>query len=145
MSAPYFGTLMFPAFPAQFGAEIEGDLVGTIADFVVASPYRACGNLLNGPKIRGKIALVERSECMFVEKARNVQNAGGVGVIIVDHVENTSANESSIFAMSGDGQTDVTIPVVFLFSTEGRALKNLLFSNGGLKVRIGEATLAPCE
>lgn len=145
MSAPYFGTLMFPAFPAQFGSEIEDDLVGTIADIIVASPYRGCGNLLNGNKIRGKIALVERSDCMFIEKARNVQNAGGVGIIIVDHVVDTSANESMIFAMSGDGQNDVTIPAMFLFSKEGRALKSLLLSSGGLKVRMGEETLAPSK
>lgn len=53
------------------------------ASLAVAQPYRACQNLKNKEEIRGKLVLLERGECMFVEKVRNVQAAGGLGAIIV--------------------------------------------------------------
>lgn len=49
----------------------------------MAQPFRACHPLENIGEISGQIAVVERSDCMFVEKVANVQRAGGIGVIIV--------------------------------------------------------------
>lgn len=31
----------------------------------------------------GKIALIQRGQCMFAEKARNIQNAGAIGGIVI--------------------------------------------------------------
>lgn len=57
--------------------------VEVIGELVVAEPYRACGDLKNKNHVRGKLVLLERGDCMFVEKTRNVQIAGGIGAIIV--------------------------------------------------------------
>ena len=34
----------------------------------VADPLRVCGDLLNPLRLRGRIAILERGDCMFVEK-----------------------------------------------------------------------------
>lgn len=33
-----------------------------------ASPIKACGKLENGEEVKGKIVILERGECMFIEK-----------------------------------------------------------------------------
>jgi hypothetical protein len=38
----------------------------------VADPLRVCGDLLNPERLRGRIAIVERGDCMFVEKVSDV-------------------------------------------------------------------------
>jgi mannosidase alpha-like ER degradation enhancer 3 len=34
----------------------------------VADPLRVCGDLLNPERLSGRIAIMERGDCMFVEK-----------------------------------------------------------------------------
>ena len=36
--------------------------------------------------VNGKIALIDRGTCTFPEKVKTAQNAGAIGVIIVDNV-----------------------------------------------------------
>lgn len=49
----------------------------------VAVPFRACESLTNAPRMKGRIAIVQRHDCMFQDKARHVQKSGAVGVIII--------------------------------------------------------------
>lgn len=63
---------------------------------------------------------------MFIQKARNIQRLGGVGVIVVDNVAHTSSTGAPMFAMSGDGSSDIVIPVVFLYGQEGSTLLEIL-------------------
>jgi hypothetical protein len=42
-------------------------------------------NKLNARAVRGNIALVARGTCAFVDKARNVQAAGAIGMIVADN------------------------------------------------------------
>ncbi|XP_036357879.1 ER degradation-enhancing alpha-mannosidase-like protein 3 isoform X2 [Octopus sinensis] len=121
------------AGPAQFGynlknsSPIQGQLM-------LAEPYKACTPLTNTRNIKGNIAILERGECMFIEKATNVEMAGAVGGIVIDHNEGTSSESSPLFAMSGDGQRDVSIPFVFLFHKEGQKLLKALSENYSLEV-----------
>ena len=62
---------------------------------------------------------------MFIEKARNVQRAGGIGVITIDNVPHTSSKTSPMFAMSGDGHDNVDIPISIQINFEG--LRNFHF------------------
>lgn len=48
-----------------------------------AVPFRACGPLTNAPRMKGRIAIVQRQDCMFQEKARYAQESGAVGIIII--------------------------------------------------------------
>lgn len=58
---------------------------------------------------------------MFAEKARNIQNAGAIGGIVIDDNEGSSSDTAPLFQMAGDGKDtdDIKIPMLFLFSKEG--------------------------
>ena len=49
---------------------------------VHADPLRACHPLRHPENLRGKLVVVERGDCKFVEKARHLQAAGAVGGIV---------------------------------------------------------------
>ena len=68
-------------------------------------------------EVRGKIALAERGEIRFSDKAANLAAAGAVGVII-------SNNQSGNFAGSLGRQADV--PVVAVSQEEGQQLRDRL-------------------
>ena len=48
-----------------------------------------------------------RGGCMFIDKVRNLERVQAKSVIIYDSVENTSFINSPLFAMSGDGVSNV--------------------------------------
>jgi hypothetical protein len=105
---------------AQFGLDLRRDH-GVIGRLGIAEPFDAC-TPLQSADLSGRIVMTKRGNCMFVEKARHVQQRGGIGVIVIDNSEETSYSSSPMFAMSGDGSNDVTIPALFLFGKEGREL-----------------------
>lgn len=126
------------AGPAHFGLELQG-LNKVTGKVIFTFPSAACTDLLNVDKLVGKIAIMDRGNCMFIEKARRIQQAGAVAGIVLDNVDGSSAATSPMFAMSGDGKEvdDVTIPVVFLFSTEAsELLKTIADANGDLTVTL---------
>ena len=43
-------------------------------------------------------------------------------MLVADSHEGTSSSTQPLFAMSGDGKNDVTIPLLFLFHEEGQKL-----------------------
>ena len=125
------------AGPAQFGKDLKTNAVS--AKVVMANHVRACGgSLQNGDSMWGRIVVVERGDCMFVEKARVLQSLGAVGGIVMDNTEGTAANTSPLFAMSGDGTDDVKIPMVFLFSEEAKMLMKVMSGNNDLVVTLEE-------
>lgn len=121
VSDPFKGEVVYRAGPAQFGYDLSKNppIRGNLA---VTRPFKACTDIENGNEIQGKIAIIERGDCMFVDKARNLQSKGAIGGIVLDQAQGSSSEVTSLFAMSGDGTNDVTIPMVFLFWTQGRDL-----------------------
>lgn len=102
----------------------------------MANPFHLCTDIIqNKEEFNGKIAIIERGECTFVDKARRAMNAGASAVIIIDNVPDTSINNQPPFAMSGDGKDDVKIPTCFLFTSEATSLKDALNLNSNLEVR----------
>ena len=94
---------------AQFGREITDGFKLT-EEIVVADPIKSCAAANNGNEFWGKIVLVERGDCMFVEKARVLESQGAKGGIVLDNnPESDSNGGSNMFAMSGDGTGRVTI------------------------------------
>ncbi|XP_076220988.1 ER degradation enhancer, mannosidase alpha-like 2 isoform X2 [Nomia melanderi] len=126
------------AGPAHFGLELKG-LNKVTGKIILTYPTTACTELLNVDKLAGKIVVMDRGNCMFIEKASRIQQAGAIAGIVLDNVVGSSAATSSMFAMSGDGkEVDITIPVVFLFSVEGfELLKANAAANRDLTVTIG--------
>ena len=64
--------------------------------------------------LTGKIAVVFRNTCEFGTKAKNAQNAGAVGVIVVNRNPGEWINMAA-----GDSGANVTIPVVMIDFTDG--------------------------
>jgi len=126
------------AGPAQFGKDLKAGLKVT-GGVVMANHIRACGgSLQNGESMWGKIVIVERGDCMFVEKARVLQSLGAVGGIVMDNTDGTAAASSPLFAMSGDGVDDIKIPMVFLFMKESTKLMEILSEVKELEVTLEE-------
>jgi PA domain len=109
---------------ASFGAPLGAPAVTAQLMPVVDSPNQiglACNPLsaVNALAVNGRVALVDRGTCLFTVKAKNVQNAGAIGVIIADNVAGSP---------TGIGGTDatVTIPAVIVSQADGAALKTAL-------------------
>lgn len=75
------------------------------------------GGVVNVDEVTGKIALVYRNECFFDQKCLRAQNAGAVGVIIVNRLGADPLNMSSPLDGTGVGD-QVTIPVVMVQGEE---------------------------
>lgn len=78
----------------------------------------------------GKIAVIYRNTCEFGLKAFNAQNAGAIGVIIVNR------DPEAVGMGGGADGTSVTIPVVMISSTDGETLINEM-ANGAVTMYIG--------
>ncbi|XP_055383860.1 ER degradation-enhancing alpha-mannosidase-like protein 3 isoform X2 [Condylostylus longicornis] len=123
------------AGPSHFSPELIGEefVEGEVAS---AKPFRLCSGAINSNELNNKIAIVERGDCTFVEKSRNAQKSGAKALIICDNVPGTSGENQSMFAMSGDGNNDVSIPVVFMYSKEGGTLLDAAKNSNKLTVRL---------
>lgn len=129
--------VLVQAGPAHFGTILTGNKKVT-AETVIVQPFKGCTNLNSVDEIKGKIAIMERGDCMFVDKARRVQKAGAVGAIIIDNVPGSTAPTSPMFSMSGDGTHDVVIPTVFLFAEDASKLLLALSKDPEIEVTLCE-------
>lgn len=109
---------------ASFGAPLSSSAVtGTLMPVVDTgtSTGLACNPLsaANALAVNGRIALVDRGTCTFAIKAKNVQNAGAIGAIVVNNVAGSAP------ALGGADPT-VTIPVISVSLADGNLLKTAL-------------------
>ncbi|MGZ5484040.1 MAG: PA domain-containing protein [Pyrinomonadaceae bacterium] len=98
---------------ASFGPALSP--AGTTGDVVHTTPNDGCTAISNS--IAGKIALIDRGNCTFVQKTQNAQNAGATAVIIVDNVSNPTPP-----GMSGTDPT-ITISTVSITQANGNTIK----------------------
>jgi uncharacterized protein (TIGR03437 family) len=89
----------------------------------------ACLPLATG-SLNGKIALILRGTCFFVDKVTNAQNAGAAGAVIYN---NTDSPEELI-QMSG--LADTQIPAAFILNATGVALKSYLGANASAQITL---------
>lgn len=131
---PLGGMEVLMAGPSHFSKELAG-AESIQRKAIYAEPFRLCSELtIPVENVSEKIVVIERGDCTFVDKARKAQEAGAAAVIVVDNVPGTAANDQPMFAMSGDGKDDVTIPVVFTFSEEATMLRKALDNDPELDV-----------
>ncbi len=104
----------------SWGHNWQADMINVEAEVALArdsdaqSPTQACGEVVNGDEVAGKIALIDRGLCEFGTKGFNAQNAGAVGVIICNVVGvNGGDGEETINMAAGADGVNVTIPMVF--------------------------------
>jgi hypothetical protein len=121
---------------ASFGAPLASPgLNGTIvqgldaADSAGPSTTDGCSALTNASSVGGHLALLDRGTCSFVTKAKNAQNAGAIGVIIVDNRLEIPAP-----GMSGT-DTSITIPAIMISQPDGATIAGQLSS--GVNATLG--------
>ncbi len=120
---------------AAFGAPLS--FPGVTANVTQASPNDACSALTNAAATSGKIALIDRGSCTFVLKVKNAQNAGAIGVIIVN---NDAANPTQVVQMGGADAT-ITIPSLSVSLNDGTTIKAQL--GGGVNATLLSNTAVP--
>ena len=84
------------------------------------------------------MGIVRRGDCMFIEKARQLESVQAAGGIIIDHNTSLKSSNNAIFSMTGDGYNNVHIPVVLMFKDEAFQLLHLLSKDPNLIVYIGD-------
>ncbi len=102
---------------ANFGAALPfGGLSGAVAlaSDGTGNPNELCNPAVNGTEIFGKIALVYRGTCPFVQKVLNAQNAGAIAVIVIN-------NQPGTIDMGGNSN-EINIPSVMVSSGNGAIL-----------------------
>jgi PKD repeat protein len=119
---------------ANFGP-CEYDATGNA---VLAVPSRGCTALTNAAAVAGKIAIIDRGgstasfNCTFQLKVKNAQDAGAIGVIIVDSVPGNTLTTGGM-AASGNPNA-ITIPSIFVTKDYGNILKSNI--NGPLNITL---------
>jgi hypothetical protein len=108
-----FGTAEFGPSPPS--PAIAAEVI--LADDGVVPTTDACGPLVNAAQIAGKIALIDRGTCTFVEKAQRAQAAGAVAVIIGNNVAGAPPG------MAGSDPS-ITIPVVSITQDDAALIQN---------------------
>ncbi|WP_302467790.1 T9SS-dependent M36 family metallopeptidase [Pontibacter liquoris] len=116
---------------AGFGPAI--DATGVAGKIVLADPSNGCSGLPALPKgsvpvpftnqaaILGNIALIDRGECTFQEKALNAQASGATGVIVVNNADGEP------ISMGGDEVgAGILIPAIMISKADGVKLKAAL-------------------
>ncbi|MGZ3446114.1 MAG: PA domain-containing protein [Myxococcaceae bacterium] len=107
---------------AQFSASITD--AGVSGPLATGSTGYGCTGQGRLAPLDGKIAILDRggpsadAGCTFVEKARNAQDAGAVGLLIAN---NTAT--PPLITPSGTAP-DITIPVLLMTQADGTTLKN---------------------
>lgn len=106
--------------PSAWGANLQntyaaGELV--VVSDGTAGDSLGCNALVNASELAGKIAVVYRGSCEFGIKALNAQNAGAIGVIVINNTTGT------MDMGTGANGASVTIPVVMISNTDGAILK----------------------
>ncbi len=128
-SAPLSGD--FAVGAATFGPALGSP--GVTAQVVLAVDNAAptgdaCSAIVNSTAMAGKIAIVDRGTCAFTVKVKACQDAGAVGVIVVNNAAGSPPQ-----GMSGTDAT-ITIPSVAVTLADGTTLKSQIAS--GLTVRM---------
>ena len=105
------------SFGSQFGPAL--DQTGVTGNIKLASVIDGCSALPNN-SLLNNIALVERGNCSFVIKVKNVQDAGAVGAIVYN------ATTSAAIGTMGGTDTSITIPSIIIENSEGEYIRSLL-------------------
>ena len=102
--------------------EVDGELVP-------ADDIEACASLANADEIEGNIALIMRGTCNFVDKVANAQDAGAIGVVVINNVDGPP------IVMGGD-PGDFTIPAVMVTNEDGMLMLETAQSGETVVVRM---------
>lgn len=79
----------------------------------------------------GKFAMIYRGSCQFSEKAYNAQQAGAIGIIIVNNVPG-----GAVGMAAGNNAASVTIPVLMISQADGNAINGQMYNGQDVYVSL---------
>ena len=97
------------------GPSISGQIMPVAEQGAGTGAGCSAFNSINARAVNGNIALIDRGICGFAIKAKNAQNAGAIGVIVV----NNAAGALS----PGGADPSVTIPMLGITQADGALIK----------------------
>ena len=114
---------------------ISLESTGTINEEIIpAIPEEGCSELTNSPELFGKIALIKRGTCGFLDKYISAANAGAKAVIVY----NDGADSSRIDPISMGGfDGSETIPGVMVSYTDGELMRSAHAARNSVAGSIG--------
>ncbi len=98
---------------------------------IAAATHEGCVTPSNAAALSGKIALIIRGNCNFTVKVKNAQNAGAIGVIMVNNIAGDP------ITMGGTDNT-ITIPAVMVSNVTGALFANQLANNLNVTLSAGQ-------
>jgi hypothetical protein len=112
------------AVESDFSTNNHLDDIGlTTGDLILVEEaggtHEACGIIANGDDLDGKIAVIDRGDCDFSVKVKNVQNHGAIAAIVINNVAGPP------FVMGGTDNT-IVIPAVMISLSNGNSLKDVM-------------------
>jgi hypothetical protein len=117
----------FLASGAEFGPPPSMDaLTGDFAlvDDGSENPTHGCGELTGFPT--GALAIADRGTCPLAQKALSAQNAGAIGLVVVNNVAGPPTT-------MGGTNPAIEIPSVMVSLEDGTLIKNGLPAGGGMR------------
>ncbi|CAA7197053.1 T9SS-dependent M36 family metallopeptidase [Chryseobacterium potabilaquae] len=127
-NSPSVATLRNPNVKTSYiGVPLSA--TGVTADVKYVSDMKGCVPLIPG-SLTGKIGLVEREDCYFDEKIKNMEDAGAIAVIIYD--------APNSFPLPGipPGSYPSNIPSVMIDNSEGEYIKTHLAANTTVNITL---------
>jgi hypothetical protein len=123
---------------ADFGPSISSP--GITGNVVRTQPLDGCSTVSNAGSVSGNIAFIDRGTCNFIDKVKNAQNAGAIGVIIGN--VSTSNNPSVAPGMGAVGAPVlITIPTESLNFSDAQALRGQLGGTVNASIYVDHSVL----
>eukprot|EP00043_Microstomoeca_roanoka_P006328 m.61987 g.61987 ORF g.61987 m.61987 type:complete len:771 (-) comp13370_c0_seq3:153-2465(-) len=113
------------AGPALFGPDIKLNNINIYGSAESPVPMHACQPLLASVSVSGKIAVVQRGECSFIEKVKHCQDAGALAVVIYNH----DPHDMAVLSMTADDdalKAKISIPSGFVEHATGMTIRKAL-------------------
>ena len=134
------GGIEYGGAPALFGPLVPGGSSGLSAPLVLASSL-GCAPMEGAMahKYGGKIVLVSRGSCNFVDKVAHFAAEGAAGVVVANHLE--SEGGETVFKMIGEGlPVNATVPSLMISRNAGNELRSRLRERERLvaSMRVGQ-------
>ncbi len=126
-SNPLFST-------TENGKSFSEHFDGRTLEYVITEGVGKPEELAAAGGLTGKLAVINRGEITFAEKAINAANLGAIGVIVID----TQSSSLSTLKLTAD-LTGATIPLIIIPSSDGEKL--VFAGNKSITVKSGEEML----
>jgi hypothetical protein len=98
-----------PVVDAELALAFDDDL---------QNPSFVCGEITNPEEVTGKVAVIDRGGCLFIDKALNAQNAGAIAVLVCNF-------EDPAIVMGGV-LPELTIPAIMIGNTDCTVIKSVM-------------------